>query len=132
MINAIEGNGNMLSNQISYVTPLSGTTTATQNVFPMYGSGGVAVPAKNSAIGSESGLTYASPISRKRSRDSSMLLSSFSNVSQNQNRCSGDSYSFLGEDISHQIQLQQLEIDRFISQHVRFLLFYPLSILSIR
>ncbi|KAL8205669.1 hypothetical protein R6Q57_009220 [Mikania cordata] len=76
-----------------------------------------AFPANTAPIKAESGLTCSLPVSRKRARDCSDFntLNSFVN-SQNQiQRCG--TYSFLGEDISMQIQQQQLEIDQFIAHH---------------
>ncbi|KAL2467023.1 putative BOI-related E3 ubiquitin-protein ligase 2 [Abeliophyllum distichum] len=88
-MNGFGSNGNMYSTPFGYglVAPLSGTTTATETV------------------------------SRKRSRD--VLHSSFPSVAQNQNHQNSScaSSTFLGEDISFQIQQQSLEIDRLISQH---------------
>ncbi|CAA2959455.1 probable BOI-related E3 ubiquitin- ligase 3 [Olea europaea subsp. europaea] len=118
-MNAIEGNGNMYSTPLAYGAVA--TTTATHTVLPMYGSAiSDSAPAKTGTMKSDSGLTYAVPISRKRSRDAiNPLLSSYPSVSQNQNanHCCG-SITFLGEDISFQIQQQQSEIDRFITQHM--------------
>ncbi|KAL2475903.1 putative BOI-related E3 ubiquitin-protein ligase 3 [Abeliophyllum distichum] len=123
-MDGIEGNGNMYSTTpLGYgmVAPLSGTTTATETVLPIYGSAiSDSAPAKTGTMKSDSGLTYAVPVSRKRSRDAiNPLLSSYPSVCQNQNannRCG--SFTFLGEDISFQIQQQQTEIDRFIAQHM--------------
>ncbi|PIN11000.1 putative E3 ubiquitin ligase [Handroanthus impetiginosus] len=119
--NVVEGNGNMFGAPVGYgmVAPLSGSTTATENFVPMYGSAITGtLPAKFAAMKSDSSLTYV-PVSRKRSRDAiNSLLSSSPSAVQNQsahNRCG--SFTFLGEDISFQIQQQQLEIDRFIAQH---------------
>lgn len=79
-------------------------------------------PAANAAtMKSESGLTCSLPVSRKRARDSSdinTLLSFVNSHNMNQNqmdRCG--TYTFLGEDISLQIQQQQLEIDQFVAHH---------------
>ncbi|KAL2523878.1 putative BOI-related E3 ubiquitin-protein ligase 3 [Abeliophyllum distichum] len=123
LMNSMEGFGNVntYSTPIGYgvVTPLSGTTTATENIVPMFNPAITDyVPAKTTPMKSESGLSYAVPVSRKRSSDAmNPLLSSFPSVVQNQNanyRCG--SFTFLGEDISFQIQQQQLEIDQFIAQ----------------
>lgn len=71
----------------------------------------------------DSGLTYAFPVSRKRSRDSTNPLISFPNAQilshTNNNHATncGGFFTFLGEDISSQIHQQQLEIDRFVTQH---------------
>ncbi|CAA2993017.1 probable BOI-related E3 ubiquitin- ligase 3 [Olea europaea subsp. europaea] len=121
VMNSMEGIGNvnMYGTPFGYgaVTPLLGTKTATDNIMPMFNSAITdSIPAKTAPMKSESGLSYAVPVSRKRSSDAmNPLLSSFPAV-QNQNanyRCG--SFTFLGEDISFQIQQQQLEIDRFIA-----------------
>ncbi|CAA3030051.1 probable BOI-related E3 ubiquitin- ligase 3 [Olea europaea subsp. europaea] len=121
-MNSIEGIGNvnMYGTPLGYgvVMPQSGTTTATENFVPMYSSTVTdSIPAKTAPMKSDSGLSYALPVSRKRSSDAmNPLLFSFP-VVQNQNanyRCG--SFTFLGEDISFQFQQQQLEIDRFIAQ----------------
>lgn len=112
-MNGIEGNGNMYSTAFEYgmVAPLSGTTTVTETLLPIYGSMiSDSAPVKTVTMKSDSGRTYAVPISRKRSRDEINL--------QNANNRFG-SFTFLGEDISFQIQQQQSEFDRFIAQHVR-------------
>lgn len=123
MMNAIEGSGNVYNAPMGYgMPPLSGTTTET--MIPVYGSRVTdSIQAKTTALKADSGLTNSLPVSRKRSRDSSVNypLQSFQNMqSMNQisnlNRCG--SLTFLGEDISLQIQRQQMEIDRFIAQHV--------------
>ncbi|KAK3042595.1 hypothetical protein RJ639_000847 [Escallonia herrerae] len=117
VMNAIEGNGNLYGQPVGYgMPPLSGTTTET--LLPMYGSD--SVPAKT-AMKSDSGLTYALPVSRKRPRDQSAInpfVSFPSTAHQNPNHHNRTGpFTFLGEDISLQIQQQQLEIDRFIVQH---------------
>ncbi|KAK2971992.1 hypothetical protein RJ640_005012 [Escallonia rubra] len=118
VMNAIEGNGNLYGQPVGYgMPPLSGTTTET--LLPMYGSD--SVPAKT-AMKSDSGLTYALPVSRKRPRDQSAINPFVSfpiTAHQNPNHQNRTGpFTFLGEDISLQIQQQQLEIDRFIAQHV--------------
>ncbi|GFP87550.1 probable boi-related E3 ubiquitin-protein ligase 3 [Phtheirospermum japonicum] len=116
MMNGIEGIGNAYGAPMGYgvVAPLSGTTTATETLVPMYGSAITeAFPAKTAAIKSDSGLSYAVPVSRKRPRDA--INSSLQNDAVPNNR--GGSLTFLGEDFSFQFQQQQLEIDRFIAQH---------------
>ncbi|KAL6514015.1 hypothetical protein OROHE_019471 [Orobanche hederae] len=125
MMNGIEGIGNVYGTPpVGYgvVAPLSGTTTATETLAPMYGSAMTnAVPAKKTAIKSDSGLSYAAPVSRKRFRDAinNPMVSSLPNVvvpdQSVNNRCG--SFTFLGEDFSFLFQQQQLEIDRFIAQH---------------
>lgn len=99
--------------------PFSATTTA------MYCSGFTDsmnhFPANTANLKSESGLTCSLPVSRKRARDSSDMNTLFSfvnsqNMNQNQMERCGN-YTFLGEDISLQIQQQQLEIDQFVAHH---------------
>ncbi|KAK2991804.1 hypothetical protein RJ640_007634 [Escallonia rubra] len=69
-----------------------------------------------------SALTYDLPISRKRPRDQSAInpfVSFPCTAHQNPNHHNRTGpFTFLGEDISLQIQQQQLEIDRFIAQHL--------------
>ncbi|PSR95499.1 BOI-related E3 ubiquitin-protein ligase 3 [Actinidia chinensis var. chinensis] len=117
MMNDMEGNINVYNTPMGFgLPPLSGTTTDT--LLPMYGSAIMdSLPAKT-PMKADSGLTYALPVSRKRSRDSIHPLMSFANgqILNHTNHCSG-SFTFLGEDISLQIQQEQLEIDRFIAQH---------------
>uniref|UniRef100_A0A5B7B655 RING-type E3 ubiquitin transferase n=1 Tax=Davidia involucrata TaxID=16924 RepID=A0A5B7B655_DAVIN len=117
MMSAIEGNPNIYNTPIQYGVPvLSGTTAET--LLPMYTSAITdSVPTKT-AMKADSGLTYTLPVSRKRSRDSInpfLSLPNGQNLTHNNNRCG--SFTFLGEDISLQIQQQQLEIDRSIAQH---------------
>lgn len=122
----VEGNGNLYAGHMGGYRgvpgPLSGTTTATDALIPMYGSAMAdSVPAKT-PIKSDSGLSYAIPASRKRSREAVIshhpMLSfqpNLRNQQQTDNRCG--SFTFMGEDISYQIQQQQLEIDNFIAEH---------------
>ncbi|XP_071725752.1 BOI-related E3 ubiquitin-protein ligase 1-like [Rutidosis leptorrhynchoides] len=75
--------------------------------------------ANNAPLKAESGLTCSLPASRKRSRDSSdcnTLISLVDGQRQNQIQRSGN-YTILGDDISLQIQQQQLEIDQYIAHH---------------
>ncbi|KAL9663362.1 hypothetical protein QQ045_018748 [Rhodiola kirilowii] len=118
--------------------PISGTTTV-ESLLPVYGSspavGDIMIPAKNQAsMKDDSGLTYAIPtsmIQRKRPRDHS--ASSFNqqqtfapsatyqkveNFSHSRNNNLNGGFTFLGEDMSVEILQQQLDIDRFIYQHV--------------
>lgn len=113
----IQGNGNLYATSvIGYGTaPLSRNTTA-EPLFPMYCSSAIdSFPAKN-AMKSDSGLTYGLPPSRKRSREEANPLITYPAFQNSNNRCG--SFSFLGEDISLQIQQQQLDVDRFIAQHM--------------
>ncbi|CAK9165677.1 unnamed protein product [Ilex paraguariensis] len=110
MMNGFGANENTYGSPIGFgVPPLSET------LQPMYGSIiADLVPAKTA----DSGLTYNLPVPRKRPRDSINPLLSFPNV-QNQNLANRrGSFTFLGEDISLQIQQQQLDIDRFITRHM--------------
>ncbi|KAI7754462.1 hypothetical protein M8C21_011182 [Ambrosia artemisiifolia] len=80
-------------------------------------------PTNTAPIKAESGLTCSLPVSRKRARDCSDMNTLLSyansqNMNNNQNqiqRCGNGMFTFLGEDISMQIQQQQLEIDQFIA-----------------
>ncbi|KAL8461956.1 hypothetical protein ACS0TY_033154 [Phlomoides rotata] len=122
MMNGFEGLGNVYGTPMGYgvLPPLSGTTKAIETMIPTYGTALTeAVLAKTAAMKSDSGLTYAVPVSRKRSRDAiNPQVSSFPNGVHNptaNNRCG--SVTFLGEDLSFHFQQQQLEVDRFIAQH---------------
>ena len=120
-MNPIEANTNMYNTQMGYTgIPLSGTTTTTETLQqPPYNSLiNDSFPLK-AAMKSESGLTYNIP--RKRSRESMINSTFLSHTSPPQPQKNCSSFSFLGEDISFQIQQQQFDIDRLISQHVRIL-----------
>nr|XP_043628201.1 probable BOI-related E3 ubiquitin-protein ligase 2 [Erigeron canadensis] len=95
----------------NYINPIS---AAADTLLPMYSAG---------FTENDSGLTYSTlPVSRKRSRDSDSYSSMypFSNGpiagNRNLNNCRSH-FTFLGEDISSQIQQQQLEIDQFVAIH---------------
>ncbi|XP_073135223.1 probable BOI-related E3 ubiquitin-protein ligase 3 isoform X2 [Henckelia pumila] len=90
-----------------------GTTTAPGGVFPAYAS---PINEKTAAMKCDSGLTYAVPVSRKRSRDSIVTPLHPPALNQIGNKGCG-SFTFLGEDLTFQIQQQQFEVDRFVSQH---------------
>lgn len=118
-ISGNEGNLQTVFNNASIgygAPPLSGITTDT--LHPIYNSViADSLPPVNAAMTSDSGLTYNHLSgSRKRSRDSINPMLSFPGCSYQQNNCCG-SFTFLGEDISLQIQQQQLEIEQFITQH---------------
>nr|GMD56022.1 probable BOI-related E3 ubiquitin-protein ligase 3 [Ipomoea batatas] len=107
-IDGIQGNGNLYAgSSVGYgMVPLSGNQI-TEPLFPMYCSSPIeSFPAKN-AMKSDSGLTYGLPPSWKRSREEANPLISYPAFQNTSNRCG--SFSFLGEDISLQIQQQQLE-----------------------
>lgn len=108
ILNPAEGNMNFFNTQMGCSMPLSGTTTET--LLPAYNVD--CVPVK-----SESGLTYNLPVQRKRSRDSLTPFLSYKNTNAMPHK-NPTSFSFLGEDMSLQIQQQQLEVDRLISQHM--------------
>jgi len=106
-MNSVDANVNMYNaQQIGYSSyfPLSGAVTEAvlpSSVYNLIGN----------AVKSESGLTnnnsvVVPPLSRKRSRE---------NYSYN------DSFSFLGQDVSLQIQQQQLDIEHLIMQRVCFI-----------
>lgn len=134
--NPIESNQNMYNNsnaaQIGYGVPLSGTTTVTDsNLLPLYDS----INHQKQAIKSgASTLTYNNNTatattnsnnnnnnfsdlitSRKRSRDSINPLISYQSLQTNKN---SSPFSFLGHDVSFQIQQQQFDIDNLVSHHV--------------
>ncbi|XP_075488468.1 LOW QUALITY PROTEIN: putative BOI-related E3 ubiquitin-protein ligase 2 [Primulina tabacum] len=123
MMNGVEVNENVYGTPLAYgvMTPLSGMSAAMDPAVLVYGSAFTnTVTPKAVAMKSDSGITCAMPVSRKRSRDpvSPLLSTTFTNVlpSQNANNRCG-SFNFLGEDISSHIQQQQMEIDLIISQH---------------
>ncbi|KAJ1404667.1 Zinc finger, RING-type [Sesbania bispinosa] len=103
----------------SSLLPLSGTTTASETLLPPLYNSFIAdsFPQKATAMKSDnSTLTYNNNnvglVPRKRSRDTmnNYPLPSYKNC--------GTTFSFLGEDISHHIHQQQLDIDNLVSQHM--------------
>ncbi|GLU18004.1 hypothetical protein SLE2022_343270 [Rubroshorea leprosula] len=117
MMNPIEANVGFYNTQMGYGAPLS---VATEALLPFYGSVVAdSIPNKAAAIKSESTLTYNIPVSRKRPRDSFSPLLSFPSLPLPQSNTKASTpFSFLGNDISLQIQQQQLDIDCLISQHM--------------
>ncbi|KZV36256.1 hypothetical protein F511_14274 [Dorcoceras hygrometricum] len=110
MMNDVEGNGNFYAGALLYgmVAPAAGT------VFPAYGS---PINDKVAAMKCDSGLTYAAvPVSRKRSRDAA-ATPLHPSLNQIGNNGYAGAFTFLGEDLTFQIQQQQMEVDRFVSQH---------------
>ncbi|KAJ6776535.1 SBP (S-RIBONUCLEASE BINDING PROTEIN) FAMILY PROTEIN [Salix koriyanagi] len=88
MMNPIEADTYLYNTQMGYGVPLSGTTTTAETLLP----------------------------DRKRPRDSiSPLLSYPTPVQSNKTR---SPFSFFGQDLSFQIQQQQLDTDCLISQHM--------------
>ncbi|KAL6553329.1 hypothetical protein OROGR_007171 [Orobanche gracilis] len=120
VMNGADGNGNMFGAPMGYgvLAPLPGTTAAAETMFPVYGSEMTgALPAETGGMKCDTGLTYV-PVSRKRPIEAiNSLLSSFPSAVQNQrvNDHRG-TFTFLGEDISVQVQQMQLGIDRFITK----------------
>ncbi|KAL6314988.1 hypothetical protein AAG906_029211 [Vitis piasezkii] len=97
VMGSLDGNGVVYGSQVGQRGLVS------ENLMVPFYSSAFADPAPAKA---DSGLTYNLPVARKRARDESVMMSFPGN------------FSFLGQDISLQIQQQQLEIDRFISQHM--------------
>lgn len=124
-MNPIEANMNMYSTQTGYGVPLSGTTTTTETLLPVYSSVITDSIPQKTPIKSESGLTHNFPMTRKRPRDSISPLISYPNLQSNKTL---PPFSFLGHDLSFQIQQQQLDIDGLISQHVRILSIHQLML----
>lgn len=111
--NTYETNSNLYNTHMSFgihgiesIIPFSNSTIADP----------IAMAAAMTANPSESGLTCNLPAPRKRSREFTIQTLPISNGEKNRDPVLHP-FSFLGEDISFQIQQQQLEIDRFISQH---------------
>ncbi|KAL9366220.1 hypothetical protein Peur_037419 [Populus x canadensis] len=116
MMNPIEADTYMYNAQMGYGVPLSGTTTTAETVLPMYSSVITDSIPHKTQIKSESGLTYNLPVQRKRPRDSINPLLSYPISVQSTKTCTP--FSFLGQDLSFQIQQQQLDTDCLISQHM--------------
>ncbi|KAF5200092.1 Boi-related e3 ubiquitin-protein ligase [Thalictrum thalictroides] len=131
IMNNVVNKGNIYNN-IDFGLPLSGITTTTTNdsLLPFYNNNNSAfvdwIPetfeTTTTTMKAESGVTYnnlSSSAARKRSRDSfssNPLLDYYG--SRKLCRNNNNSVSFLGEDISLQIQQQQFEMDRLITQHM--------------
>ncbi|XP_014499935.1 probable BOI-related E3 ubiquitin-protein ligase 3 [Vigna radiata var. radiata] len=104
VMNSVDANVNMYNaQQIAYSSyfPLSAAVTEAGLPSSVYNSLG-------NAVKTESGLTHNNsvvvpPLSRKRSRE---------------NNSYNDSFSFLGQDVSLQIQQQQLDIEHLIMQRM--------------
>ncbi|KDP25113.1 hypothetical protein JCGZ_22648 [Jatropha curcas] len=119
IMNPSEANMNMYNSQMGYRLPLSGTTTTTETLLPMYSCVIADSIPQKTPIKSESGLTYNHlPMPRKRPRDSINPLLSYPTHQPNNKTGSGSPFSFLGQDLSLQIQQQQLDIDHLVSQHM--------------
>lgn len=142
-MNPAETNVNNIYNNMGYssVPPSSIKTAATEAlILPPYNSITADSLPQKTAMNSDSGLTYNVPL-RKRSRDSRDYSNSInfafqnsylppSTAPQNNKSCASSSFSFLGEDISLQIQRQQLDIDQLIAQQVSTLTLIISSFIS--
>ncbi|XP_044484268.1 probable BOI-related E3 ubiquitin-protein ligase 3 [Mangifera indica] len=126
-MNPIESNASFYNTQMGYGLPLSGTTTGIETLqlpATVYGSGISDSLPQKPVIKSDSSLTYNNSNnllvqSRKRSRDfcnPPLSFPSFQN--QSHKTCTAMPFSFFGHDISPQIQEQQSDLDRIISQHM--------------
>lgn len=96
-----------------------------ESLLPLYQSSRACDPKQTSVNKSDSGLTCnILPAPRKRHRDSMMGHHDFNanSIPSQKTKLSGV-LSLLDNDIVSQIQLQQSEIDRFIVQHVIFILY---------
>lgn len=98
---------------------LSGNTT--ESFVPMYNNMGVIADSfsAKASVKAESGLTYAAhrlPVSRKRTRETVNPMMTCNNGPIVNGEWCG-LFTFLGEDVSIQIQQQQLEMQRSITQH---------------
>ncbi|XP_027341579.1 probable BOI-related E3 ubiquitin-protein ligase 3 [Abrus precatorius] len=120
IMNPIEAN--LYNTHIDYssLLPFSATTALTEASLPPppYNSFAADSFLRKPAVKSESGLTYNNndnnfvPMLRKRYIDNSNSINHFSLPFYS------DSYSFLGQDISVQMQQQQLAIDQLIMQRM--------------
>ncbi|XP_051133562.1 probable BOI-related E3 ubiquitin-protein ligase 3 [Andrographis paniculata] len=117
-MNSVEGGGNMFGGQIGY-----GMMPQMEVSVPVYGSAAAAMaaiannPAETPVVKSDCVLINA-PRKRTREEINTLLSSSFPSDAQNRNACQVRGlFTFLGEDISRQMQQQQLEIDLFIALH---------------
>ncbi|KAK4787468.1 hypothetical protein SAY86_011301 [Trapa natans] len=106
--------------QMGYGIPMSGTSTVdTAGLLPMFSSLVTDPLTLKTPLKSDSGLSYnySTPLmSRKRLRDSSSQILSYT-APRRDSGCSSN-FSFLGEDVSLQIEQQKLDIDRLIAQHM--------------
>ncbi|PIA37794.1 hypothetical protein AQUCO_03000374v1 [Aquilegia coerulea] len=131
-MNNVVNKGNIYNNnntQMDFGLPLSGITTTTTNdsLLPFYNNSvfvdWIPETFETTTMKAESGVTYnnlSSSGTRKRSRDSfstNPLMDYYGSRKLCRNN-NNTSVSFLGEDISLQIQQQQLEMDRLITQHM--------------
>lgn len=121
MINPIETNTSIYNDhQMGYTVPLSITNITTDTLLPAYNSLITdLIPLKAAAMKSDSSsltYNYNLPVQRKRSRSDSINPFFLYPTHQTQKNCG--SFSFLGEDISLEIQQQEFDIERLITQHM--------------
>lgn len=105
VVNSVETNINMY-NAMGYSSsflPLTGTVTEPVLPSSVYNSIGNAVKSESSLTYNNNNNNVVPPLSRKRSRDSYNFA---------------DSFSFLGQDVSLQIQQQQLDVEHLIMQRM--------------
>ncbi|KAF4346395.1 probable BOI-related E3 ubiquitin-protein ligase 3 [Cannabis sativa] len=141
MNNPIEANTNMYNSTTTQMGYHGGLPLPTETLLPVYNPmyNDSSVPPPKTAKKSDSGLTYNIPtttttsFSRKRSRDSSAAINNVNPSFLSFPPCTSTTttqpihyyknsstspFSFLGEDFSYQIQQQQFDLDRLISQHM--------------
>ncbi|XP_061361183.1 probable BOI-related E3 ubiquitin-protein ligase 3 [Gastrolobium bilobum] len=122
MMNPIESSINLYNNQVignnCSQLPLSGTTTATGETLlpPPYLAVADSFHQKT-AVKSDSCLTYNLHFPSKRSRENSNSTNIYS-LPTTQPHKSFNSFSFLGQDITLQVQQQQLDVDNLIVQNM--------------
>lgn len=121
MMNPTETNIMNMYNNYSLL-PLSGTTTASENIIPSQPPPynpfiAESLHQKAAALKSDSTLTYNNnnvvSVPRKRSRET---INNYDNSFPSYKNTGN--FSFLGEDISPHIHSQQHDIDNLISQHM--------------
>lgn len=126
IMNPIEGNAGMYNYQMQYAAPFT-AAAAVESLIPLYGyvNGAESIaPHKAAAIKSESTLTTYNnniPVCRKRPRDQSINPLCFPPsppIAATKASAAAAPFSFLGHDISLQIQQQQLDTDRLVSHHM--------------
>ncbi|KAL5731462.1 RING-type E3 ubiquitin transferase [Ranunculus cassubicifolius] len=132
IMNKVEANTNFYNTQMDFGLPLSGITSESLLLPHFYNNNLVDswLPetfenATTTMKTADSGVTYnnnlPTSVSRKRSRDSfssNPLMELYGSRKQLCRNNNNNSVSFLGEDITLQIQQQQFEMDRFVSQHM--------------
>ncbi|KAK4753395.1 hypothetical protein SAY87_022193 [Trapa incisa] len=107
--------------KMGYSIPVSGTSTVVDmaGFLPMHSSLITDPLTPKTPLKSDSGLTYNNNIPmipRKRLRDSSSQILSY--TAPQRGRSCNSNFSFLGEDVSLQIEQQRLDTDRLIAHHM--------------